>query len=390
MKVEHRHASRAAELMAQAQAATSLDDFGDDSFLEGLEMLVASADTEARFTERGNAAFESQIVDFLSCRLQVEHWYAEHPEIDEQEITAPLIGLGLPRSGSTALGHLLAEDPSVRVVRTWEAIAPCPPPEAQTQHTDPRIAIAQQAMARRDALFPRMKIMLPSTPTGPTECQTFMGHDFKSQIFQAFAYIPTYVEWLNHKADLVPTYRYVKRVLKLLQWHCPPSRWRLKNPSHSVFIDALVQVFPDARFWMTHRDITNVLPSVCDLYFELSKAYSDHVDKRFLGQQNTEWTELGLRRVIAYRNAGHDHRFFDIYFAPFQKDPFPTLEKLYAFLGEELTEQTRARMQLWRQRTPRDKHGEHSYDPADFGIDLNALRERFRFYAERFDLSTAA
>lgn len=39
-----------------------------------------------------------------------------------------------------------------------------------------------------------------------------------SAVFQAFAYIPTYVEWLNHHADLVPTYAYVKRVLKLLQW----------------------------------------------------------------------------------------------------------------------------------------------------------------------------
>jgi hypothetical protein len=375
--------------MGQAKAATSLDDFGEGSFREGLELLVASADAEAHFTEGGKAAFDSQIVNFLSCRLQVEHWYRLHPEIDEQEITAPLIGLGLPRTGSTALGYLLAEDPAARFIRTWESIAPCPPPEARAQHTDPRIAIAEQSLARREALFPRMKIMLPATPAGPTECQTFMGHDFKSQIFQAFARIPTYVEWLNDKADLVPTYRYVKRVLKLLQWHCPPRRWRLKNPSHSVFIHALAQVFPDARFWMTHRDITSVLPSVCDLYFELSKAYSDDVDKRFLGQQNAEWTELGLRRVIAFRDAGHDHRFFDVYFGPFQKDPFPTMEKLYAFLGEELTDETRTRMRAWRQNTPRDKHGQHSYDPADFGINLETLRERFRFYSDRFNLTAS-
>ena len=378
------------ELIGQAKAATSLDDFGEESFREGLQILIASADTEARFTPQGRAAFDSQIVNFLSCRLQVEHWYAEHPEIDEQEIAAPLIGLGLPRTGSTALGYLLAQDPAVRFIRTWEAIAPCPPPEAQTQYEDPRISVAEQSLARREALFPRMKTMLPATPAGPTECQTFMGHDFKSQIFQAFAQIPTYVEWLNHKADLVPTYQYVKRVLKLLQWHCPPTRWRLKNPTHSLFIDALVEVFPDARFWMTHRDITRVLPSVCDLYFELSKAYSEHVDKRLLGRQNAEWTELGLRRVIAFRDAGRDQRFFDVHFAPFQKDPFPTLERLYAFLGEELTDQTRTRMRAWRQTTPRDKHGGHSYDPADFGIDLRALRERFRFYAERFNLPAAA
>jgi hypothetical protein len=382
--------SRAHDLMEQARTATSLHDFGDDGFREGLEILIASADEEARFTERGHAAFDAQIVNFLSRRLEVEQCYAEHPEIDGQEIEAPLIGLGLPRTGSTALGYLLAQDPRVRSLRTWEAMAPCPPPEAQTQHNDPRIALAEQSLARREVLFPRMKLMLPASPEGPTECQPLMGHDFKSQIFQAFAHIPSYVEWLTHEADLVPTYRYVKRVLKLLQWHCPPTRWRLKNPTHALFIDALAQVFPDARFWMTHRDVASVLPSVCDVYLELSQAYSNDVDKHYLGRQNCEWTELGLRRLIAYRDAGRDHRFFDVYFAQLQKDPFPVLERLYAFLGEQLTDETRARMQAWREDVPRGKHGVHQCDPADFGIDLGALHERFRFYSERFGLAGEA
>ena len=382
--------SRASELMAQAKLATGLEDFGDDTFREGLEILTASADAEARFNDVGRAAFYGQLVSFLSFRLQVEDWYARHPEIDEQQIVAPLIGLGLPRTGSTALSCLLAEDPNVRSIRNWEAMAPCPPPEKATEHTDPRIAMARQSMVRRDELFPRMRIMLPSTATSPSECQTFMGYDFKSQLFQAFARIPTYVEWLNHKADLVPTYSYVKRVLKLLQWRCPPTRWRLKNPSHSMFIGALDQVFPDARYWMTHRDIASVVPSVSDVYYELSKAYSDEVEKPFLAQQNAEWTELGLRRVIAFRDAGNDHRFFDIHFAPFQKDPYPSLEQLYAFLGEELTDETRTRMQAWRDSTPREKHGAHALDPAEFGIDIAALRERFRFYSDRFDVAVAA
>jgi len=382
--------SRVSKLMERAMTVVSLDKFGEDSFREGLEILVASADSEARFSEVGSASFDSQIVNYLSCRLQVEDWYARHPDIDDQEIVAPLIGLGLPRTGSTALSCLLAEDPSARFIRNWEAVAPCPPPRSETEHSDPRIDLARQALARRDTLFPRMKSMVPSTATGPTECQTFMAYDFKSQLFQAFARVPTYVAWLNYTADLVPTYRYVKRVLKLLQWRCPPTRWRLKNPSHSMFIGALAEVFRDARFWMTHRDITSVLPSVCDLYFELCKAYSHDVDKRFLARQNEEWTELGLRRVIAFRDAGQDHRFFDIHYAPFQKDPFPALEQLYDFLGEDLTDTARTRMQAWRNTTPRDKHGTHAYNPADFGIDLDRLRERFRFYMDRFDVLQAA
>jgi hypothetical protein len=213
-----------------------------------------------------------------------------------------------------------------------------------------------------------------------------MGYDFKSQLFQASARIPSYVHWLNHEADLVPTYRYVKRVLKLLQWRCPPRRWRLKNPSHILFIDALDTVFPDARFWMTHRDIASVLPSVADLYFELHQAFCDDVDRAWIGAATTEFCELGMRRTLAFRDAGNEGRFFDIHFAPFQRNPYPALEQLYAFIGEPLTARTRQRMQAWRENTPRDKHGAHSYDPADFGMEPTALRQRFRFYSERFGI----
>jgi hypothetical protein len=375
------------QLLERAKAATSLANFGDDSFREGLEILVSSADREARLTERGRQVFDAIIVDSLCQRLHIEYWYTKHPEIDEQEIVAPLIGLGLPRTGSTALGCMLAEDPAVRSIRNWESIAPCPPPEKATEHTDPRIARAAEVIARRREMSPRMKTMLPSSATSPTECQTFMGYDFKSQLFQATVFVPTYFEWLNYKADLEPTYHYVKRVLKLLQWRCPPTRWRLKNPSHICFIDKLVRVFPDARFWMTHRDVASVIPSLSDLYYEMIQALSDEVDKVAIGRMNTEWCEIGMRRVIAFRDAGNDHRFFDIQFADLQRDPVPILEQLYAFLGETLTPEARAGMERWRHETPREKHGEHTYDAADFGLDVQELRERFRFYTERFDVA---
>ena len=377
---------RVTDLIRRARSATGLADFGEDSFREGLERLTVALDTEARLTERGAAAFDAQLIHFLSQRLQVEDWYRRHPEIDEQQIVAPLIGLGLPRTGSTALGCLLGEDPAVRSIRNWEASAPCPPPEKETETTDPRIERARQTLARRAEMFPRMQMMYPSSATAPTECHGLQALDFKTQLFQAQAQVPSYAEWLNTKADVVPTYRYVKRVLKLLQWRCPPTRWRLKNPSHIVFIEALDEVFPDARFWMTHRDIAAVVPSSADLYSELARAFSDDIDKVYLGKLNADTWELGMRRLIAFRDAGNEHRFFDIHFAPFQKDPIPFIERLYDFLGEEFTLEARARMVKWRAETPREKHGEHRYDPADFGLSVEGLRERFRFYSERFKL----
>jgi hypothetical protein len=373
-------------MLERVRRDTGLDNFGDASFHEGLERLIHSVDTEAHLTQMGTATFEASVLDLLRQRLTIEDWFARHPEIEQQQIITPLIGLGLPRTGSTAFSCMLAEDPAVRVMRTWEQMQVCPPPERATYDTDPRIESARQMMRARDELFPRMKQMLPSTATSPVECQNLMGMDFRSQIFQAMFHIPSYAHWLFHEADLTQTFRFIKRVLKLLQWRCPPTRWRLKNPSHILFINHLDKVFPDARFWMTHRDVADVIPSTTDLYFELHKAFTNSVDRLWLGEINIEFCELGMQRVIAFRDAGNEQRFFDVRFNEFQLNPFPSIEGLYRFLGEDLSEVARARMAAWRDDTPRDKHGVRSYDPADYGLDRSALRDRFAFYRKRFGI----
>ncbi len=49
-----------------------------------------------------------------------------------------------------------------------------------------------------------------------------MALDFRSLIFEGMARIPSYSSWLL-QCDMEPAYRYHRRVLKLLQWRCPPD-----------------------------------------------------------------------------------------------------------------------------------------------------------------------
>lgn len=375
------NASRFTDL---AKEATGLSNFGEDGWQEGLEILTESVSREAELNSIGEATFEGMVVALLSRRLEVEDWYTRHPEISEQEIVAPLIVLGLPRTGSTALHNLLSQDPKSRVLRNWESMSPCPPPEAETQHSDPRIEAMELQMKLRDRSMPRMKQMLPMTATSPIEDQFLMGQDFKSQVFLPAFRIPSYTNWLDKKADFVPTMRYVKRVLKLLQWKCPPDRWRLKNPSYSQFIEALDTVFPDARYCMTHRAVEDVIPSVADLYFEMGAGNTHSPDRLWMGQVTSDNCEYGMRRMIAFREAGNEHRFLDLYFAELQADPIRGIKDLYAFIGEDFTDDTEARMRAWREDTPRDKHGRHEYEAADYGIYKPSLQKRFRFYYDRF------
>src|SRR4051794_41919980 len=95
------------DLMGQAVTQTGLDDFGDDSFREGLEILVGALHDEARLNATGEAFLYPRIVGHLAQRLQVEDWYRRHPEIGDVALGAPLFRVRVPRTGSSALSVLL-------------------------------------------------------------------------------------------------------------------------------------------------------------------------------------------------------------------------------------------------------------------------------------------
>jgi Sulfotransferase family len=335
--------------------------------------------------EVGEQVFADQIIGYLVNRLEVERWYARHPEIDEQEIVTPLFGLGLPRTGSTALSFLLACDRSRRSLRTWEAAQPCPPPETATEDTDPRIAISAAAIEVSHQMFPDFVGMLPSSPTGPQECILVTALDFRSPVFEGMALVPTYTKWLL-SCDMEPAYRYHKRVLKLLQWRCPPTRWWLKSPAHMASIDALDAVYPDARFVMTHRDLGRVLPSVCGVKRALMTPVTTHQDLPALGRHETAFWAESLRRTIAFRDAGREARFFDVGFDELERDAIGAMARLYGAMGDELTAETRDRMATWWNENTTDRRQGARPAPAAFGLDTGELRKEFAFYHERFGI----
>jgi hypothetical protein len=377
--------ARIDEVVARSKAETELDEFGGDSWREGLEVLIRAAETEARFNDFGERSFYASLVRPLVNRLMIEDWYARHPEIDEQEVEVELLGVGFPRTGSTALSHMIAEDGVFRNLRIWEEQSPCPPPGISPEADGARLAAARTMVEMgRDHMAARLRSMLPQSHTGPMEDRDLMELEFKAQSFLVTAHIPTYADWFVN-CDMEPTYEYERRVLKLLQWKTPEKRWRMKSPTHTLFLDAYEKVFPDARFVQTHRDVSNVLPSVSDLYYTMLQAGNPDTDPIYVGKLNMEQWGIALDRCLAFRDdPRRDTRFFDIGFTQFQADPIAEIQRLYDWLGDELTQATTDRMMAWRADNPKDKYGRHDYRGADFGITEEALGKRFGAYRERF------
>ena len=374
------------ELEDGARAATGLDDFGTPYYREGLERTVEALNNEAGINELGAVIQHATISNALIQRLKVEQTYREHPEIEDEVIGGPVFVIGLPRTGTTALSQLVASDPQFRSLRTWESQACCPPPEKATERTDPRIAQCAEGIAMMDQMFPRMRSMHSSEPETATECQDLMGMSFRTFHFDGVVRVPGYLEWLL-QCDMGETYLYHRRVLKLLQWHCPPNLWHLKTPVHMFALDALVEAYPNAKFLWSHRDPAKVLGSVCSLIQYVRSWSSDRDDAVELGaEQLDSWAEA-VRRAMDFRRRVGDDRFVDVSFADLQTDSVSTVATAYERLGLDFSDDTRAGVSAWARGHEPGSRGGHIYDLADYGLTADGVRERFADYLATYDAS---
>jgi Sulfotransferase family len=372
------------ELEDGARAATGLEDFGSPYYREGLERIVEALNTEANLNDMGRVIQHATISNALIQRLKIEDAHARHPEIDGQVVGGPVFVIGLPRTGTTALSQLVAADPQFRSLRMWESQAPTPPPEAATQYSDPRIAQAEAGLKMLDDMFPLMKTMYNSEPTAPTECQDLMGMSFRTFHFDGAVRAPGYLAWLMD-CDMRETYTFHRRVLKLLQWHCPPVLWHLKTPVHMFALDALVEAYPNAKFLWSHRDPAKVMASVCSLIQYVRSWSSDRNDAEQLGAEQVDsWVE-GVGRAMDFRNREGDERFADVSFADLQTDPVRTLQTSYESLGLTFTDATLRSVTQWAQGHRPGSRGIHEYDLADYGLTPEGVRDRFADYLAAYD-----
>ena len=131
------------ELIQAAMEQTGLSDFGGDDFREPLQRLVDALNSQARLNDFGRLRAQMTINAGLTTRLAIVDYLKDHPRVREERIVKPVFIVGLPRTGTTALHHMLNQDSANRTLRLWEAQSPVPPPESDTYTTDPRMRSAE-------------------------------------------------------------------------------------------------------------------------------------------------------------------------------------------------------------------------------------------------------
>jgi hypothetical protein len=373
-------------LLDKAMERTGLDDFGDTSFLEAFRVLLKAYETEAEFNFVGRLCVHSDTVRILDNRLRLVADRLRHPAIADQVIRRPLFITGLPRSGTTFLHALLAQDPDHRAPLVWEVMHPSPPPESASYARDRRITTTARELRWIDLLMPDFKTVHLIGARLPQECIAITSHDFRSYTFESMYHVPSYRAW-HDLQDKRPEYEFHRHFLQHLQWRCPGKRWVLKAPSHLLALDGLLQVYPDAGIILTHRDPLKVLPSCASFTEVLRRGFSDCVHKVSLAQEVRQRWEEGAGLAVKCRQMpGLQKQLFDVRYPELVRDPMSIVQRLYEHYDLELTSAARRAMQQFLQANPKNKDGVHHYSLEEFGLNPAEERRRFQFYLDFFGL----
>src|SRR6185503_361957 len=279
------------------------------------------------------------------------------PEIAAQAVQRPLFVTGLPRTGTTLLHGLLAQDPASRAPLHWEMIYP----SARTGGgRDRRIARATRQLGWFHRLAPRLKAIHPVGAELPEECLIITSHSFMSLQFQTSHHVPSYEAWLEAQ-DMTPAYVWHHRFLQHLQVDDPSRHWVLKAPAHLFGLPALFVAYPDADVVFTHRDPVEVSVSLASLTTVLRRVFA-RVDPVAVGHEMTARWASAIERACRDRDAGcaPSERFFDVRYTDLVADPIGTVRRLYAHYDRPFTPLAEERMRAFLAAHP-SAHGRHAY-----------------------------
>jgi hypothetical protein len=378
-----------AALLAEARRTSGATDFGDEGFRTPLRVLLASL-ADAPLNAVGRTVLRASIRRSLTQRLLAERCFTEHPEIADERIQRPLVVVGMMRSGTTLIQRLLARDPRFLCALGWEIAEPVPRPGWSPDAPDPRIAEGQARSRQMREFAPELHAIHPTDALEADEEIVFLADAFLSHVPEASCHVPAYRSWLDSQ-DFTPAYRYLRRMLQLLQWQKRgrgerAERWVLKTPAHLGYLDTLFSTFPDAHVIHMHRNPLETVPSGASLNFTLWKMYADEIDPKEVGRQWLERMAWATRRGMAARNAmpDADERFTDLGYASTVSDPLAQVERIYASTGAELEPRARSAMESWLATDARKRRPRHRYTAESFGLTPTMIREAFAEYLDRF------
>lgn len=378
----------AAAMIKEAERVTGLKDWDGDSFKHPFSVLINSINTEAGLHELGVARARQYLSARLEQRLRMVQDRKLRPTIASQVIDRPIFIVGLPRAGTTYLHTLISRNPATLAALHWQLLLPSPPPNDPSIDHGESIRSIEAMLEYQGSLSPSIKLMHEHDAKLPEEDFLAFEFSFVSTGFLGFFDVPEYVAQVLG-GDFTPAYEWHRRALQAMQIGAEQRRWILKAPEHTMHLDTLLKVYPDAVIVQNHRDPSKVMASTFSLLSAIRSNYTDRVQRvgRAEALHFLQMYSKGLMHGINVRkDAVMDGRFLDVHYLELARDPVSVVAKVHQHAGLPFTDQVRNDVESWAQSHRQGAHGKHKYALADYGLTQGEVHEVFKDYIERYGI----
>ena len=377
------------ELCTEARRRTGLSDFGDPPIEPALTVLVNSLESEANLHPLGRLLIRMHLRGILETRLQLTNqWRNRSGNVEPPPLVRPLFITGMPRSGSTFLHELLAQEPALRAPRAWEAISPASAAEPDRGWLDRRVWKAAFCLWVFRLVVLRADSVHPMRARTPQECVAIHSFTLLSEEFVSTCNVPAYERFLR-STDLRPAYTWEKRLLQHLQAAQSATQWVLKSPDHVQGLEALFSVFPDARIVQTHRNPLDILKSLIQLNERLKGLYGRVPNHEQVVENEIQSLAATIERVIQFRDKHPElrDRFIDVNYSEVVTSPLKVVSRISKQFGIPLSTTANASIeQLARSRSAyKGRRTAHALEP---GLSLRSQLSLFKEYCHRFGISS--
>lgn len=344
----------------------------DDADLASFRRLLRSA-AGADLSALGWFLFRADVESRMANLLRVAARHAAFPEIGREAIEAPIVIVGLPRTGTTITHKVIAQSSGHRAPALWELM-----------HTDLELPEAERRKVVRgieaglkvvSGLVPSMRVIHPQSASGPDEDPFALPHGHQHA---ARAAMPDYEAWC-YERDYTRDYDHLKRVYQVLQHGRAPARWVLKSPTHLAQLDQVMRVFPNATIVWLHRFPITVIGSICSLVESARRLHQRRVDLHGIGRMCLEQLSWMVERARTARASIPRDRIIDVPYHAIAATPETGIPLLYERLGAAWTDRDAANLAATMARPITRAH---EYELGRYGLTPGMVEDAFGDYSQ--------
>jgi len=373
-------------LIAQAAGQIGLSDFGDDWFFANIDALIPSLNKQAKLSAEGIYGAQHMIVSGLVNRLRHVQLVKDNPEILDEQVNVTAVLTGLPRTGSTMLHRMLAAAPKLTGVRWYETQNYVPLEGEVRGNPAPRLEAAKGVLAYMLEAIPELMSIHPMDIEQPDEEVIILGQLFSSSMIESTYFVPDYAEWLSGQ-DPRKAYDDLIQILQSLQWQDPSrkgKRWVLKTPGHLMGLQTVLEVFPDAKIVMTHRNPVSTIPSYCSMEASLYKMGSTDISNAEIGSYWMKRLKDWLDNFMAVRANADSDRFIDVNYKSLLTASSQEGMRVLSAAGIPMSSEIKTGMEEWIEANRREHRAAHKYSLQDFGLDEDDIRTKYGDYISQY------